>query len=39
MASRKRTEADIAAVQEQLRKSPVRNLPAPEYMTVDMADP
>jgi hypothetical protein len=37
MASSKRTEADIAAVREQLRKSPVRNLPAPENMVVDMA--
>jgi hypothetical protein len=37
MPSKKRTEADIAAVQEQLRTSPVRNLPAPDYMTVDMA--
>jgi hypothetical protein len=36
MASRKRTDADIAAVQDQLRKSPVRNLPAPENMVVDM---
>src|SRR6516165_607457 len=37
MASKKRTDADIAAVQEQLRKSPVRNLPAPENMVVEMA--
>jgi hypothetical protein len=37
MASKKRTDADIAAVQQQLRKSPVRNLPAPENMVVDMA--
>lgn len=36
MASRKRTDVDNAAVQDQLRKSPVSNLPAPEYMVVDV---